>query len=52
MLALVIVGPLVSATPQGWIAIDIVESFVLVAAVARSAQARSPCSSRCCSRCR
>ena len=34
MLALVIVGPLASATPRGWIAIDAIESFVLVAAVA------------------
>jgi ion channel len=41
-LALVLVGPLASATPRGWIAIDIVESFVLVAAVA--AFGRSPIS--------
>jgi hypothetical protein len=34
MLALVIVGPLASATPRGWIAVDVIESFVLVAAVA------------------
>ena len=34
MLALVLAGPLASATPRGWIAVDIVEAFVLVAAVA------------------
>src|SRR3954468_5071684 len=34
MLALVIIGPLASATSRGWIAVDIVEAFVLVAAVA------------------
>jgi hypothetical protein len=34
MLVLVILGPLASATPEGWIAVDVVESFVLVAAVA------------------
>jgi hypothetical protein len=34
MLVLVIIGPLAAATPNGWIAVDFVESFVLVAAVA------------------
>jgi hypothetical protein len=34
MLVLVLVGPLASATPRGWIAVDVVESFVLAAAVA------------------
>jgi hypothetical protein len=34
MLVLVLVGPLASATPRGWIAVDVVESVGLVAAVA------------------
>jgi len=40
MLVLVLVGPLASATPQGWIVVDIVESFVLVAAVAAFGQSK------------
>ena len=40
MLALVLVGPLASATARGWIAVDFVEAFVLVAAVAAFGQSK------------
>ncbi len=40
LLALVLLGPLASATPRGWIVVDFVESFVLVAAVAAFGESR------------